>query len=58
MSLYDMLCEMNEGGVCVLDDLKQDPSYCCSKSTAEVDNCEECIQRWLNEEHQEKNVFE
>ena len=55
---YDLLLYMQKNrGDCVLDDIKQSPSYCCGKSTAEVDNCESCIQRWLNEEYQEKNVF-
>lgn len=58
-NIYDLLLYMQKNrGVCVLEDLNQSPTYCCSKSTAEVDNCELCIQRWLNEEYQEKNIYD
>ena len=49
---YDLLVQMQYNrGFCVIEDMSQLPSYCVTQSTAEVDNCEECIQRWLNEEY-------
>lgn len=51
-STYDLLIQMQHNrGFCVLDDISELPSYCVALSTAEVENCEECIQRWLNEEN-------
>ena len=50
INLYDILLNMQKNrGDCVLDDLNSKPKYCVGLSTAQVDNCEECIQRWLNE---------
>lgn len=49
--LYDILLSMQKNrGFCILDDLNNRPKYCICLSTTEVDSCEECIQRWLNEE--------
>ena len=53
-SIYDILLNMQKNrGNCVLDDLNAKPKYCAALSTAEVDNCKECIQRWLNENYKE-----
>lgn len=41
---YDLLVQMQYNrGFCVIEDMSQLPSYCVTQSTAEVDNCEECI---------------
>lgn len=51
-STYDLLLQMQKNrGFCVLDDISELPSYCIALSAAEVESCEECIQRWLNEEN-------
>ena len=43
-STYDLLLQMQKNrGFCVLDDISELPRYCVALSTAEVENCEECI---------------
>lgn len=50
--IYDILLNMQKNrGSCILDDLNNRPKYCICLSTADVENCEECLQRWLNEEY-------
>lgn len=52
INLYDILLKMQKNrGDCILDDLNNKPLYCAALSTAEIDSCEECLQRWLNEEY-------